>query len=361
MKNNLNICFVICLLAISNCFKIKAKLQNDLYGPELIVNGGFEKPVYNGNWGLLDAEGWTHGNAPIEIGRGSIYNSLWGDNNQVCELDSTANSVISQIITLDARRECTLELDYASRVVVLETNGLTIKYNDKILEEKITPDNYNVIHYKATVEGKKGENKIELSGSNTSDSFGITIDNVSFKCKLEELKEETEEKKCKKNYIKNGDFENPNQNGDWSILTKNFIPGWNLETGNIEVGRGTIYNSGWEGNGQVCELDSNQNVVISQEIKLKENKNCELKFQWATRNGHLDNNGFRIKVGDKIILTVSPADYNIHNESFIFSLTKGLHTFTFEATGKSDSYGVTIDNVEVHCCDSYTLPPNPVC
>ena len=341
--------------------KIKSNSQGSAYGPELIVNGGFETPDYKGSWGLQPAPGWTTGNAPIELGRGTIYNGSW-KTGQVCELDSTANAEISQTVVLDAKRDCVLQFDYAARTVALSSNGFSLKFNDQVLVANLTPIDYNVNKYTVNVEGVKGNNTIKIGGTNTSDSLGMTIDNVSFKCEVEEKEEEDENKKCAKNYMINGGFEQPNQNGGWTIISGNNMPGWKLVSGNIEIGRGTIYNSVWANNGQVCELDSNQNITIAQEWNLPKDTNCKISFQWAARSGHLANNSFKALLDNNLLgQEIVPADYKLNSSSFILALAKGKHTVTFQATGVSNSYGVTIDNVEVNCCDSIKPPVDPVC
>ena len=360
MTTLLNTLFVLCLISLATAIKIKASTEGNVYGPELIVNGGFELPNYNGGWGLNNAPGWSRGNAPIEIGRGTIYNGAW-KTGQVCELDSTANSEISQTVVLDEKRECVLQFDYAARSVALSSNGFSLKFNDDVLVANLTPVNYNVIRYTVNVVGKKGDNVIKIGGTNTTDSYGMTIDNVSFKCNVEKEEDETEDQKCAKNYMINGDFEQPNQNNGWSIITGNNMPGWKLISGNIEIGRGTIYNSVWGQSGQVCELDSNQNITIAQEWNLPKDTNCKISFQWAARSGNLTNNTFKALLDGNLLGQEVPADYNLHESSFIFALPKGKHTVTFQGTGSQNSYGVTIDNVKVFCCDSIKVPVDPVC
>jgi len=66
-----------------------------------IVNGSFEDPLLGtGQWGLYwSIPGWTAtGNRQIEIGRGTVYGVTGYDGNNVMELDSTGNAIVSQIV-----------------------------------------------------------------------------------------------------------------------------------------------------------------------------------------------------------------------------------------------------------------------
>jgi len=67
----------------------------------LAVNGGFEAPDTYGSWGIFnDIPGWQ--GQQIEIGEGIIYNSGWGNFNQVAELDSHQNYIITQYYNFDS-------------------------------------------------------------------------------------------------------------------------------------------------------------------------------------------------------------------------------------------------------------------
>lgn len=71
-----------------------------------------------------------------------------------------------------------LTFDYAARQhKPLHTSSFTVKINGETYN--ITPNNYNVNQFKAKFIGNKGVNNLNLIGKGHSDSFGVTIDNVS--------------------------------------------------------------------------------------------------------------------------------------------------------------------------------------
>jgi hypothetical protein len=69
-----------------------------------IENGNFEQAKKAGGLKIHEIiyiakgpKGWT---GEIEVGQGKIYNSRWGANQWVTELDTTHNTVIQQVVQL---------------------------------------------------------------------------------------------------------------------------------------------------------------------------------------------------------------------------------------------------------------------
>ena len=112
---------------------------------------------------------------------------------------------------------------------------------------KVEPEDHKVHSVHLVVSSKHGENSLQVQGAGKSDSYGLTLDN------FELIQEGTTENICV-----NGGFEKPNVKGKWGIF--NGIAGW--EGKGIEIGRGTIYNKGW--NSQVLELDGKKNLEVTQ-------------------------------------------------------------------------------------------------
>jgi hypothetical protein len=169
------------------------------------------------------------------------------------------------------------------------------------------------------------------------------------------------------NIVVNGDFSAPNEYGSWSI--QNDINGW---TGiGIEVGQGTIYNSGWSS--QICELDGNSNYQISQSFNFDVNFNlmistgasaCNnpypgqtltyiLEFDWAPRTVGFSNLNSsmaniiwnNVVIGSLVSTTTNSA---INHASYNVVLNAGTNIFQIDGTSLSDSYGISITNVHLY-------------
>jgi len=88
----------------------------------------------------------------------------------------------------------------------------------------------------------------------------------------------------RKNLIVNWDFSNP------KISTKDLvinggISGWGTRTVNMQLWKGTAFNSNWPANSQLCELVSNRQSIIYQELVLKESYYL-LRFDYACRQAY---------------------------------------------------------------------------
>ena len=141
----------------------------------------------------------------------------------------------------------------------------------------------------------------------------------------------------------------PDVRGHWGIFDN--IPGW--QGHRTEVGRGTIYNHGWKS--QVVELDSNGNSAITQTFKFDCNFNLlrldyKLSFEWSSRtSGHRP---FSSQTADiiwngEVVGTLKPKNNHIQKASYDVELDEGDNRLEIRATGKSDCYGLVVDNVKL--------------
>ena len=142
----------------------------------LIKNGGFEEPSLGNTWKILDKlDSWDL-SPNVEIGLGSIYNENW-KTGQVAELDSDKNTSISQKFNTPKASLCVVKFDYLSRTGD-ESSSMKVSFNNKTIFEGFAND--KALHqYQRTVLCQKGENLIKFEGTGSSNSYGITIDNVS--------------------------------------------------------------------------------------------------------------------------------------------------------------------------------------
>lgn len=198
----------------------------------IVVNGGFEQPNVGNSWGIFtNIPGWT-GNG-IEIGWASIYTSGW--NSQVLELDGNANYQITQTWTFDSfykvvsgSSSCDvstgqtltykLEFQYAAR-----KNGVSSPLTSKgvaiwngVIVANMNPTDYYVHTFSTTVKLRAGENVLEFDAAGSSDTFGLTIDNVKVFSTFNST-----------NLVVNGNFETPNVGGvnQWNYFNGG-IYGW---------------------------------------------------------------------------------------------------------------------------------------
>ena len=114
----------------------------------------------------------------------------------------------------------------------------------------------DLIHtFKIPLTAVQGTNVLEIAGEGKSDSYGMTIANVSLV-----------ESKAEHNLVKNGDLAD-NFLKKFAWTTSKSLPGWEIPN-QIELGYGKVYNENW-GNMVVIELDSNQNDILKQKVDLK--------------------------------------------------------------------------------------------
>ena len=112
---------------------------------------------------------------------------------------------------------------------------------------KIAPRDYNVRTVSGWLRVNEGTNRLAFQGFGTSDSYGLTINNVQL------IREGTSTNICV-----NGGFEQPYVGSGWKVY--NQIPGW--RGSGFEIGSGHHYNRQWKD--QVCELDGHQNGYLLQ-------------------------------------------------------------------------------------------------
>ena len=284
--------------------------------------------------------------------RQAVLNALLAE---IAGLNSTKAGLIAEIAALDARiaellaaidacrgcrtlsRHFTLHFQYACR------NGVNfnsckgkVYWNNQVIYQ-IRPNDYTLHNISVNVDANVGENKLSFEGEGTSDGYGVTIDNVTLN------RDDTGA-----NIVVNGNFESNNVNGSWNLF--NNINGWNGS--NIEVGRGTIYNGAWTS--QVVELDGNTNFEMTQTIIFDDRyqvvdpiaPSLVLTFKYACREGvAFESCKGKVYWNNAIVYEIVPTDYRVHDVTVTFNAQWGSNSLSFEGSGNSDSYGVTIDKV----------------
>lgn len=153
-------------------------------GPiQLVNNGGFENDyVKAGSWSQGDKlSGWTVGSNGIEI-RNDLAGKAFGGNNFV-ELDTYANSSISQKLATVAGGQYTLSFYYSPREFTsAATNGIEVLWNgvSKGIFSATNGGSGNLWQqYSFNVSGAGSSSLLEFRAVGASDSFGGGLDNVS--------------------------------------------------------------------------------------------------------------------------------------------------------------------------------------
>lgn len=151
-----------------------------------IINGSFEdlrkqngeaQSFGSGNWGLFtEVMGWTSTGPNIEIGLGSVYGVTGYAGQNVLELDSTANAVVSQIVAAPGG-QYTLSFLAALRNNVAPGSGLFNVYWNDVLVDSYAPLLSSMTTYSKVVTAA-GTNTLRFEGAGTSDSYGAIIDDV---------------------------------------------------------------------------------------------------------------------------------------------------------------------------------------
>ncbi len=87
--------------------------------------------------------------------------------------------------------------------------------------------------------------------------------------------------------------------------------------------------------------------MYSQIIKIDSTKLLVLHFDWAAKEGSpfADTQQCKVYWNKVLILSVNPADYQIHHSMVEIIAINGDNLIEFAASGKSDSIGIVIDNI----------------
>lgn len=151
------------------------------------------------------------------------------------------------------------------------------------------------------------------------------------------------------NLLTNGSFEATAQaNGSWNIYSP--IPGWTANPA-VEI-RDNVAGKAQDGT-NYAELDANVNGSITQSFATIAGAQYTLSFWYSNRtNTAVATNGISFGLGNGWIaapaLAVNNSGDNLWSQvSYNFTAGSGVTTLSFMATGNSDSYGTSLDNVSV--------------
>ena len=146
----------------------------------LLTNGSFEDTTLPSS-GYVQSQsipGWTATTGLVEVGRASNYGVTGQTGNNVLELDSNANSVVTQTLSLGAGTYL-FNFDYAKRAGTTdETNAFDVLWNGSVVTA-ITPTSTAFSTATFRLSGVTGTNTLSFQAKGTSDALGGMIDNVN--------------------------------------------------------------------------------------------------------------------------------------------------------------------------------------
>ncbi len=145
----------------------------------LVSNGSFETNLMSpGTWGVgSNLTGWTGGSYGIEL-RDNVDGTA-SDGRNFVELDTTANSSMSQTISTVLGQWYLLTFDYADRVgTAASTDGIAWSFGGAggVIEGSGS-DAWQ--HFSTRVQADSSRMTLNFSATGLSDSMGTSLDNVS--------------------------------------------------------------------------------------------------------------------------------------------------------------------------------------
>jgi hypothetical protein len=170
MKKLLTIAALLCVPALAQA--------------NLVVNGSFENysTVTPGTWNIFGSgNGWTTSTSGVEI-RNAIAGTA-ADGVRFAELDTTANSWISQIIQTNANQALELSFAYAPRAgVAANSNGIEVFWNNLSLGSITGNGNIGSSWLNQVYDVQADANGfgiLKFAATGISDSVGGSLDKIS--------------------------------------------------------------------------------------------------------------------------------------------------------------------------------------
>jgi hypothetical protein len=150
----------------------------------LVANGSFEdySSVSAGTWSIFGSgNGWTTDSQGIEIRNAVAGTAAAGD--RFAELDTNANSWISQTISTSAFQSLALSFSYAPRAgVASNSDPIQVFWNDKSLgivsANGTSTSGWMELSFDVKA-NEYGLGVLKFAATGVSDSFGGSLDNVS--------------------------------------------------------------------------------------------------------------------------------------------------------------------------------------
>lgn len=149
----------------------------------LLINGSFEDTAMSTNaWSNFSGvSGWTAGAAGVEVRNNVAGTAL--DGSRFVELDTYANSSISQTISTVAGQWYSLSFAYSNRIdTAVSTNGLSWSFGSAsgtaAVQAQISGDNHWQL-FSTQVQAQGSSMTLSFAATGTSDGLGTSLDKVS--------------------------------------------------------------------------------------------------------------------------------------------------------------------------------------
>lgn len=149
------------------------------------------------------------------------------------------------------------------------------------------------------------------------------------------------------NLVANGGFDTPAvAPGTWTIV--NSFAGWTVGPNGLEL-RNNVAGSAFAGTG-FAELDTTANSWISQALNTVAGQSYSLSFAYANRPDQRGaaSNGLAWSIGSLTGTVGNNTDTSWATFTTTFVGTGSPMTLRFAATGTSDGYGTSLDNIIVN-------------
>jgi len=149
----------------------------------LLINGSFEDNLMsNGNWAISNGlTGWSAGANGVETRNNVAGTALAGIN--FVELDTTANSSISQAVSTVAGQWYSLSFNYSNRMdTAVDTNGLTWSFGSAsgiAAALPATTGDHSWAQFSTLVQATGSNTVLSFAAAGTSDGYGTSLDKVS--------------------------------------------------------------------------------------------------------------------------------------------------------------------------------------
>ena len=150
---------------------------------DLIVNGSFEENLMaNGHWSIFSGlNGWSAGAHGVELRNNIAGTALDGVN--FVELDTTANSSISQTVSTVAGQWYALSFNYSNRAdTAVDTNGLSWSFGGSAGTAAALPavsGDHSWTTFNTLVQATGSSTMLNFAALGNSDGYGTSLDKVS--------------------------------------------------------------------------------------------------------------------------------------------------------------------------------------
>ncbi|MRW89992.1 PEP-CTERM sorting domain-containing protein [Duganella sp. FT80W] len=145
---------------------------------ELLNNGSFEANTQAANsWHIYNSlTGWSAGTYGVEL-RNNVAGTA-ADGVNFVELDTTANSSITQSVNTVLGKTYTLTFEYENRSgVSISSQGLQVLWGGTVVGSVNNAANWTTVTY--TLIGNGSTEALTFKAIGTSDSYGTSLDKVS--------------------------------------------------------------------------------------------------------------------------------------------------------------------------------------